>query len=69
MKIVIEAVIDRNQFYEIMPDYAKNIIVGFGDVEGRVCGFVANQPQVLAGCLDIDSSVKAARFVRFCDAF
>lgn len=69
MKIVLESVLDRNQFYEIMPDYAKNMLIGFGEVEGRVIGLVANQPQVLAGCLDIDSSVKAARFVRFCDAF
>ena len=69
MKIVLEAIADRNQFYEIMPDYAKNIITGFAEVEGRVVGIVANQPQVLAGCLDIDSSVKGARFVRFCDAF
>jgi propionyl-CoA carboxylase beta chain len=61
--------VDRNDFYEIMPEYAKNIIVGFGDVEGRVVGIVANQPNVLAGCLDIDASVKGARFVRFCDAF
>jgi propionyl-CoA carboxylase beta chain len=69
MKIVIDNILDRNQFYEIMPEYAKNIITGFGEVEGRVVGIVANQPQVLAGCLDIDSSVKGARFVRFCDAF
>jgi propionyl-CoA carboxylase beta chain len=69
MKLVIENVLDRNDFYEIMPEYAKNIITGFGEVEGRVVGIVANQPQVLAGCLDIDASVKGARFVRFCDAF
>lgn len=69
MKIVIDAVVDRNQFYEIMPDYAKNIITGFGEVEGRVVGFVANNPNVLAGVLDINSSVKGARFIRFCDAF
>jgi propionyl-CoA carboxylase beta chain len=69
MKHVIENIVDRNDFYEIMPEYAKNIIIGFGDVEGRVVGIVANQPNVLAGCLDIDASVKAARFVRFCDAF
>lgn len=69
MKVVIDAILDRNQFYEIMPEYAKNILTGFGDVEGRVVGIVANQPSVLAGCLDIDASVKAARFVRFCDAF
>ncbi len=69
MKIVIKNILDRNQFYEIMPDYAQNIVVGFGDVEGRVVGIVANQPQILAGCLDIDASVKGARFVRFCDSF
>jgi propionyl-CoA carboxylase beta chain len=69
MKHVIHNVVDHNYFYEIMPDYATNIIVGFGEVEGRVVGIVANQPQVLAGCLDIDASFKGARFVRFCDAF
>lgn len=69
MKIVLETIVDRNEFFEIMPDFAKNIIIGFGEIEGRVIGIVANQPQVLAGCLDIDASVKAARFVRFCDAF
>lgn len=69
MHIVIKAIADRNQFYEMMPDFAKNIITGFIEVEGRNVGIVANQPQVLAGCLDIDASVKAARFVRFCDAF
>ena len=69
MKLIIDNVLDRNEFYEIMPEYAKNIITGFGEVEGRVVGVVANQPQVLAGCLDIDASVKAARFVRFCDSF
>lgn len=69
MKIVIDTILDRNEFYEIMPEYAKNILTGFGEVEGKVIGIVANQPQVLAGCLDIDASVKAARFVRFCDAF
>jgi propionyl-CoA carboxylase beta chain len=66
---VIKTVSDRNEFYQIMPNFAKNIITGFSEVEGRVCGVVANQPQVLAGCLDIDASVKAARFIRFCDAF
>ena len=69
MKIVLEAVLDRNQFFEIMPDFAKNIITGFGEVEGKTVGIIANQPQVLAGCLDIDASTKSARFVRFCDAF
>lgn len=52
-----------------MPDYAKNIIIGFGRMNGRTVGIVANQPKVAAGCLDINSSVKGARFVRFCDAF
>lgn len=69
MLTVIEAISDRNEFYQIMPAYAKNIITGFAEVEGRSVGIVANQPQVLAGCLDIDASVKAARFIRFCDAF
>lgn len=66
---VIKAVTDRNEFYDIMPDFAKNIITGFGKVEGQTVGIVANQPNVLAGCLDIDASTKGARFVRFCDAF
>ncbi|MDE2440081.1 MAG: methylmalonyl-CoA carboxyltransferase, partial [Betaproteobacteria bacterium] len=54
---------------ELQPDYAKNIIIGFGRIDGHPVGIVANQPLVLAGCLDIKSSIKAARFVRFCDAF
>ena len=66
---IIENVSDRNEFYQIMPNYAKNIITGFSEVEGKTVGIVANQPQVLAGCLDINASVKAARFIRFCDAF
>ena len=69
MLTVIEAVSDRNEFYQIMPNFAKNMITGFIEVEGKSVGVVANQPQVLAGCLDIDASVKAARFIRFCDAF
>lgn len=69
MKELIAKVVDEGDFFEIMPDYAKNIIVGFGRMNGDTVGFVANQPMVLAGCLDIDSSIKAARFVRFCDAF
>jgi len=69
MKELITKVTDEGDFFEIMPDYAKNIIIGFGRMNGDTVGFVANQPMVLAGCLDIDSSVKAARFVRFCDAF
>jgi propionyl-CoA carboxylase beta chain len=69
MKILIEKIVDEGDFFEIKPDYAKNIIVGFGRFEGRTVGIVANQPMHLAGCLDISASVKAARFVRFCDAF
>ena len=68
-RIIVEGVLDRNKFFEIMPEYAKNIITGFGEVGGKSVGVVANQPGVLAGCLDIDASMKAARFVRFCDAF
>jgi len=69
MLAVVKNISDRNDFYEIMPSYAKNIVTGFAEVEGRVVGIVGNQPQVLAGCLDINASVKAARFIRFCDAF
>ena len=69
MRTVINAVSDRNYFYEMMPAFARNMLTGFSEVEGRVVGIVANQPQMLAGCLDIDASVKAARFIRFCDAF
>ena len=61
--------VDEGDFFEIQPDFAKNIIVGFGRMEGRTVGFVANQPMVLAGVLDSDASRKAARFVRFCDCF
>ena len=66
---IINNISDRNEFYQIMPSFAKNILTGFSEIEGRVVGIVANQPSVLAGCLDINASVKAARFVRFCDAF
>lgn len=69
MKELIHKVIDNRDFFELHPDYAANIITGFARMEGRTVGIVANQPQVLAGCLDIDSSRKAARFVRFCDCF
>jgi propionyl-CoA carboxylase beta chain len=69
MKELILKVADEGDFFELQPDYAKNIITGFGRVNGQTVGFVANQPMVLAGCLDIKSSIKAARFVRFCDAF
>jgi len=69
MKELILKVVDDGDFFEIQPDNAKNIIVGFARMEGSTVGIVANQPLVLAGCLDIKSSIKAARFVRFCDAF
>jgi propionyl-CoA carboxylase beta chain len=66
---VVLSVVDEREFFEIMPNYAKNIVIGFGRMNGQSVGFVANQPKVAAGCLDINASVKAARFVRFCDAF
>ncbi|MBC7168597.1 acyl-CoA carboxylase subunit beta [Phenylobacterium sp.] len=69
MKELIGKVVDEGDFYEVQPDFAKNILIGFARMEGSTVGIVANQPMVLAGCLDIDSSRKAARFVRFCDAF
>jgi len=69
MKELVGKVVDDNDFFELQPDYARNIIIGFGRMSGRTVGVVANQPMVLAGCLDIKSSIKAARFVRFCDAF
>ena len=66
---LITKVVDENYFFELQPDYAKNIIVGYGRMDGGTVGIVANQPTVLAGCLDINASVKAARFIRFCDCF
>ncbi|MCV2891582.1 acyl-CoA carboxylase subunit beta [Lentibacter sp. XHP0401] len=69
MKELIHKLADEGDFYEIQEDFAKNILTGFIRLEGSTVGVVANQPTVLAGCLDIDSSRKAARFVRFCDAF
>jgi propionyl-CoA carboxylase beta chain len=69
MHELIEKVIDEGDFFELQPSFAKNIIIGFGRMEGRTIGVVANQPMMLAGCLDIDSSRKAARFVRFCDCY
>eukprot|EP01114_Cavostelium_apophysatum_P008705 TRINITY_DN2142_c0_g1_i1.p1 TRINITY_DN2142_c0_g1~~TRINITY_DN2142_c0_g1_i1.p1 ORF type:complete len:545 (+),score=151.11 TRINITY_DN2142_c0_g1_i1:84-1718(+) len=69
MKRVINKIVDDSNFFEIQPNYAKNIVIGFGRVEGRSVGVIANQPLELSGCLDINASVKAARFVRFCDAF
>ena len=69
MKELITKIVDDGEFFELQPDYAKNIVIGFARMEGRSIGIVANQPLVLAGCLDIKASIKAARFVRFCDAF
>jgi propionyl-CoA carboxylase beta chain len=69
MKELIKKIVDDGEFFELQPDYAKNIVIGFARMEGRSIGVVANQPLVLAGCLDIKASIKAARFVRFCDAF
>jgi len=69
MKELIEKVVDDGDFFEIQADYARNIVVGFARMEGATVGIVANQPMVLAGCLDIDSAKKGARFVRFCDCF
>ncbi|WP_424931606.1 acyl-CoA carboxylase subunit beta [Amaricoccus macauensis] len=69
MKELILKVADEGDFFEIQEDFAKNILTGFIRLEGSTVGVVANQPMVLAGCLDIDSARKAARFVRFCDAF
>mmetsp|Transcript_22381 Transcript_22381/g.48668 ORF Transcript_22381/g.48668 Transcript_22381/m.48668 type:complete len:533 (-) Transcript_22381:39-1637(-) len=69
MKTVIEKLVDEGNFFELMPDFASNILTGFGRFDGSTVGIVANQPMVLAGCLDINASTKAARFVRFCDAF
>jgi len=66
---LITKVVDENNFFELQPDYAKNIIIGYGRMDGATVGIVANQPTILAGCLDINASVKAARFIRFCDCF
>jgi propionyl-CoA carboxylase beta chain len=69
IKDVIHRVVDDGEFFEVHEHWAKNIVVGFARMDGRSIGIVANQPAFLAGCLDINSSVKGARFVRFCDAF
>ncbi|MFT6603147.1 MAG: propionyl-CoA carboxylase beta chain [Bacteriovoracaceae bacterium] len=69
MKEIILDVVDDSHFLEVHQDYAKNIIVGFASIGGIKIGVIANQPSILAGVLDIDASVKAARFIRFCDAF
>lgn len=69
MKDIIKLIVDYNEFFEVQESFAQNIIVGFARLRGKSVGIVANQPAVLAGVLDINSSIKAARFVRFCDAF
>jgi len=66
---VVRGVVDDGRFFELMPAFAKNIVIGFARLDGRSVGVVGNQPKCSAGCLDINASVKAARFVRFCDAF
>src|SRR6056297_697864 len=66
---IIKSVTDSSEFFEVMENFAPNIVIGFGRMEGDTIGFVANQPMVLAGVLDTDSSDKAARFIRYCDAF
>ncbi len=69
MQELIHKVLDEGDFFEVQPGYARNIIIGFGRMGGQTVGIIANQPMVLAGCLDIDSARKAGRFVRFCDCF
>jgi propionyl-CoA carboxylase beta chain len=69
IKDVIRSIADEHRFLEVQPDFAANIVIGYVRLGGKSVGVVANQPMVLAGCLDVDSSIKAARFVRFCDAF
>ena len=69
MKQVIELVVDDADFFEVAPLYAQNLVVGFGRLNGHCVGLVGNQPKALAGVLDIDASIKGARFIRFCDAF
>ncbi|MCX6103349.1 MAG: acyl-CoA carboxylase subunit beta [Proteobacteria bacterium] len=69
IKDIIDAVVDDNYFFEVQKDFAQNIVIGFASLKGRSVGIVANQPKFLAGCLDNNASLKAARFVRFCDAF
>ena len=69
IKELIVKVVDEGDFFELQPDYAQNIVIGLARMQGSTVGIVANQPTVLAGCLDINASVKAGRFVRFCDCF
>jgi acetyl-CoA carboxylase carboxyltransferase component len=69
MKDVIRSIVDNGEFYEVQELYAQNILVGLARLDGRTIGIIANQPTVLAGCLDVNSSDKATRFIRFCDCF
>jgi propionyl-CoA carboxylase beta chain len=69
IKQLITSVVDNGYFFEVMPYYAQNIVIGYAFLGGKSIGIVANQPAVLAGVLDVDASIKAARFIRFCDAF
>ena len=69
MKDVIRSIVDNGEFFEVQELFATNVIIGYARMDGRVVGIVANQPNVMAGCLDVYASYKAARFVRFCDAF
>ena len=69
IKDAIRRVVDDGEFFEVHEHFARNLVVGFARLDGRSVGIVGNQPAYLAGCLDINSSVKGARFVRFCDAF
>ncbi|RLB29089.1 MAG: methylmalonyl-CoA carboxyltransferase, partial [Deltaproteobacteria bacterium] len=69
MKKAIRLVADHKTFFEVQEGFAKNIIIGFARLKGESIGIIANQPSVLAGCIDVNASVKAARFIRFCDAF
>ena len=66
---MIAKIVDEGDFFEIQSIFAPNMVIGYGRMEGSTVGIIANQPKVLAGCLDIDASVKAARFIRFCDCF
>ena len=69
MRLVIEQIVDETSFMEVAKDFAENMVIGFARLAGRSIGIIANQPMVLAGCLDVNGSVKGARFVRFCDSF
>jgi acetyl-CoA carboxylase carboxyltransferase component len=69
IKDIINLILDRNSFFEVAENFAQNLVVGFGRLRGKAIGILANQPKVLAGVLDINSSVKGARFIRFCDSF